>query len=622
MAGIAHNCSVLSDGSAKCWGSDGSGQLGDGSTAVSEPPVAVGIANVTSMAAGEYHTCAALTNGRVTCWGDNTYGQLGDGTHSSHLTPGTLVAGLSNVVAIASGFTHTCALDAGGVVRCWGTNGSGELGTGNTSPSSVPSTVAGLAGSIGALGISAGGHFNCGRRGNGTESCWGEGGDGQLGNGSIANSPNAVRVGSASFANVVGIAAGGSHSCALQATGAMSCWGSNSAGQIGTASSLPTHPTPAAVAGLSENVIQVAAGATHSCALLGDGTVRCWGKNSSGQLGDGDFLDFDKERRVIGLTDVVAVSSGTSHTCALLADHTVRCWGDNSRGELGDGSAESNSATPVTVLGLDNAVAVSAGHFYTCALSATGTVRCWGSNSFGQLGNGTKQDRSVPDTVTGVGDAIAIAAGGAQTCAVRAEGSALCWGSNRDRQLGTGDSADHLTPAPVIGSFVKLNGFVIGLKLANLIAVAPNRDPQVAYSCALLANGQPRCWGSNSEGQLGDGTMFDRQIPTIVNSFTANVDPSVSLRSNARIAIVTALLNCPVGGHAQIYLTLRQGPITGDGAAAVRCEGGLIEVPLTVPAHGPTGYQAGPATALVEVIVKDQGAIEEDQHWTRDVTIF
>src|SRR2546428_1718020 len=190
--------------------------------------------------------------------------------------------------------------------------------------------------------------------------------------------------------------------CALFGDGTAQCWGRNDDGQLGDGT-FTSSSTPLRVGGLT-GAAAVSGGFYHTCALLGDGTVQCWGRNAEGQLGDGSSIGTRAPTRVIGITGALAVSGGFQHTCALLSDGTVQCWGRNAEGQLGHGTTTS-SATPVRVGGVTGAVAVSAGILHTCALLANGTVKCWGAvgNGFGQLGNGATTGSSTPVTVTGTG---------------------------------------------------------------------------------------------------------------------------------------------------------------------------------------------------------------------------
>ena len=299
-------------------------------------------------------------------------------------------------------------------------------------------------------------------------------------------------------------------------------------------------------------------------------------------------------------------------------DRTVRCWGRGVDGQLGNGLATGSNA-PVTVTGISNAVAISAGFSHTCAVLVDGTMRCWGTDLSGELGNGVNvASRPLPDVVAGVSDAIGVSAGTHETCALRAESTASCWGTNDASQLAAADSNDHNTPTPVIANFVTVRGVTIPNKLAFLTQIQISDR----HACSLGASGQPACWGDNTFGAVGDGTNTTPRLrPTAVNSFTANVVPAATVSSNGRLADVTLLLNCPAGDDAQITLSLAQGQVDGEAHGAAQCAGAMVRVPITVPAQGPQGFQAGAATAQVEAVIRENGQIVQDQHWTRAVTL-
>ncbi len=296
------------------------------------------------------------------------------------------------------------------------------------------------------------------------------------------------------------VVAGIAHTCALPGDGTVRCWGANSRGQLGDNSTTDSD-VPRTVAGLS-GVTAITAGDTHTCALVGDRTARCWGNNDDGQLGNGGGVDRDVPVAVTDLSGATAISAGGAHTCALLDDGTARCWGRNSSGQLGHGGVF-GSDVPVTVTGLSDASTITAGGAHTCALVGVGTARCWGRNSSGQLGNGGGGDRNVPVTVTGLAGAKAISAGGAHTCAPLGDGTARCWGENSLGQLGNGTGDDSTVPVTVTG-------------LSRSIAVTAAD----AHTCAPLGGGSVRCWGSNELGQLGDGTQADSTIPVTVVELT------------------------------------------------------------------------------------------------------
>ncbi|MCZ6788352.1 MAG: chromosome condensation regulator RCC1 [Chloroflexi bacterium] len=254
----------------------------------------------------------------------------------------------------------------------------------------------------------------------------------------------------------------------------------------------------------------VSVGIEHTCALTTTGGLMCWGDNSEGQLGDGTTTDRVTPVNVAGLTNgVAAVSVGGAHTCALTTTGGLRCWGSNSEGELGDGTT-TNRIMPVNVAGLASGVAaVSAGSSHTCALTTTGGLRCWGINSEGQLGDGTTTDRITPVNVAGLTSGVAaVSAGFRHTCAQTTTGGLKCWGSNSAGQLGDGTTRDRNTPVNVAG----LTSGVAEVSVGG------------AHTCALTTAEGLRCWGVNDRGYLGDGTtFFQRREPVDVVGLTGGV---------------------------------------------------------------------------------------------------
>jgi alpha-tubulin suppressor-like RCC1 family protein len=342
------------------------------------------------VSAGAGHTCL-LRAGAATCWGLNFSGQLGDGTTTDRLSP-VAVSGLpSGVKEIAAGALHTCALLVSGGVECWGSNYSGQLGDGTTTERHSPVTVSGL--STGVRAITAGGEHTCALLDGGGIECWGDNREGELGDGTKTsrNSPVAV---SGLSSGVKAIAAGVDDTCAVLSTGAARCWGGNADGEIGDGTQV-SRATPVPVANLRSGVVAIAPGSDHTCALLNSGGVECWGDNLAGALGDGTEDDHYTPAPVLGLSSgVQAIASGGEYlgfTCAIVADGTVKCWGYNEEGELGDGTAAESRSKPVTVVApTGGARTIAAGAEHACALLASGDVSCWGQNHDGQLGNGTR----------------------------------------------------------------------------------------------------------------------------------------------------------------------------------------------------------------------------------------
>jgi alpha-tubulin suppressor-like RCC1 family protein len=444
-AGDSHTCAVTTAGGMKCWGSNLKGQLGDGTTADSSTPVNVaGLGGgVMAIAAGDNHTCALMNTGNLKCWGNNLSGQLGNADLAYANIPAMVMGLGGGTTAIAAGWLDTCALNNAGAVKCWGL-----LLSGNDSfnDSSTPVDVTSLG--IGVKAIAVGHSNTCALTNRSGVMCWGFGDEGQLGDGTTTNSATPVNVIGLGI-GVKAIAVGGEHTCALTNTDGVMCWGANFDGQLGNGTTNNNaNPTPISVTGLNGGVTAITAGFGHTCALMNTSAVMCWGNNDNGQLGDGTTTDSATPVNVIGLgIGVKAIAAGGEHTCALMNTDGVMCWG-----ELGLGTS-TDTFTPVSVTGLDSAVtAMAAGDNHTCVLMNTGGVKCWGYNAYGQLGDGTTTYSDVPVDVTGLSSgATAIAAGELHTCALMNTGSMKCWGANYYGELGNGKMSYVTTPVSVHG---------------------------------------------------------------------------------------------------------------------------------------------------------------------------
>ena len=364
-----------------------------------------------------------------------------------------MAAGLG-ITQLSTGDDHTCALTGAGGVDCWGWNGHGQLGDGTTTARSIPVSVSGL--SSGVAAISAGRYHTCALTTAGAVKCWGDNSHGQLGDGTTTPRSTPVAVSGLS-SGVAAISAGGYHTCALTTAGAVKCWGDNGYGQLGDGTTT-ARSAPASVSGLSSGVAAISAGGEHTCALTTAGAVKCWGAGSSGQLGDGTGTSRSTPVDVSGLSSgVAAISAGYYYTCAVTSTGGLKCWGYDNYGQLGDGTIASTPRfTPVSVSGLSSGVAaVSAGYYHACALTSTGGVKCWGFNAYGQLGDATTTDRPAPVNVNRMSSGMAaISAGGEHTCALSTAGVAFCWGANSSGQLGDGTTTPRSAPVDVIG----LNG--------------------------------------------------------------------------------------------------------------------------------------------------------------------
>lgn len=368
---------------------------------------------VSAVTGGDSHTCARLTDGTVWCWGANYFGQLGNGTTTPGTTPTVtpqkvLDIGPNNPAqSISAGEVHTCALSADRTVWCWGNGSSGQLGNGGIGSSSRPLKVSNL---TTATAVSAGGNHTCALLEDATVWCWGNNFRGALGNGSTTNSLIPVKVSNISTATAVisggSSINGGDHTCARLADGTVWCWGYNANGQLGNGTT-NNSLTPSKVSNITSATNALTAGRNHTCALVLIGQNQsplCWGWNLSGQIGNGfSTQDALIPSTVASIGTALSIAASGSHTCTVLGDGTMRCWGSNFSGELGNGSSTNQpTIRPQKVLEIESAKAATGGSGHTCALLDDGTLRCWGWNLYGQLGNGDTTDQLTPVRVTGL----------------------------------------------------------------------------------------------------------------------------------------------------------------------------------------------------------------------------
>jgi len=616
-AGQYHTCAILDDGSVSCWGRNTYGQLGDGTTTDRNTPTqtsSLGVGRTAvAITAGYYHTCAILDDGSVSCWGRNTYGSLGDGTNTHRNTP-TQTSSLGTgrtADAISAGEHHTCAILDDGSVTCWGRANSGQLGNGTTTDRNTPTQTSSLGTGRTAVAITAGGYHTCAILDNGSVSCWGHNYYGQLGDGTNTSQNTPSQTSSLGTGRTaVAITAGEYHTCAILDNGSVSCWGGNTYGQLGDGTTQlgggttydRNTPTQTSSLGVGRTAVAITVGGYHTCAILDDGSVSCWGYNSAGQLGDGTTTNRNTPTQTSSLgtgRTAVAITGGVFHTCAILDNGLVSCWGDNPFGNLGIGT-NTNRNTPTLTSSLGsgrtalintifhahtgqtsqtacsagtyqpstgqssctdasagyyvdttgsttqtacsavtynpntastsssacigasagyyvqnnsyyeidyNSHKISSGNSYSCVILDDGSVSCWGTNNQGQLGDGTQNNRSTPTQTSSLGvgrTAVAISAGYFHTCAILDDGSVSCWGTNNQGQLGDGTQNDRLTPTQTSSLGVGRTAVII--------------SAGYYHTCAILDDGSVSCWGRNYHGQLGDGTQNDRLTPTQTSS--------------------------------------------------------------------------------------------------------
>ncbi|MDB2623701.1 putative Ig domain-containing protein, partial [Candidatus Poseidoniales archaeon] len=428
-------------------------------------------------------------------------------------------------LSLVTGEWNTCALDNNGNVFCWGRNGNGQIGNGQT----------------GTAGCGSSGH-------------------------KCKDTPTATNdLGS----DVISLAFGHQHACGLLDTGAVKCWGRNNNGQLGTNSG--DKDTPQTVnLGSGRTATSIYAGGYFTCAILDDASVKCWGQNDQGQLGIGSTSNTNTPTTINTLgSGRTAVSLATAYNavCALLDDGSVKCWGDDNKGQLGNGGSNSDiTSPPASAINLGTgrtAKAITGGEFHFCAILDDDSIKCWGEGDDGKLGTGSTGIRNTPTSTSGSFAsgryAVAIDAGYDHTCAILDNGQLTCWGSDADGQLGNGATTG--TKSSLQSSTVSLG---TGRTAISLSAGGE-------HTCAQLDNGQLKCWGNRADGQVGDNGNFnnpsDRTSPSSVSN--NNHGGSTYLNTGVMPSSALAGATCAISPSLPTGLSLTAGTCTITGTPTV-----------------------------------------------------
>jgi alpha-tubulin suppressor-like RCC1 family protein len=556
--GYYHTCAIFDDDNLKCWGRNNYGQLGYDDTTTRGSTVgsmaALTYVNLGSgrkakdISVGLYHTCAYLDNDTLKCWGYNYYRQLG---YTDDLNRGSTGGSMASLAALnigsglkvrklSSGYYHTCIILDDDSSKCWGYNFSGQLGVdgiyeGFPESTFPPEIYAMTAVKFGAgrhpLDLTAGNNFNCSILDDYSVKCWGTNEYGQLGyEDTFLRGASALPMqdlapidfGGANL-DVVSMEPGDSHTCAIFSDSTVKCWGDNTYGQLGYDDLVSRGNMTGSMAslqtvnlGVGRTAKMLATGHFHTCALLDNDTVKCWGQNNAGQLGAGvtDTLG-DGVGEMAALAPVNLnqtakyIAAGLHRSCAILSDDTLKCWGRNGYGELGIDTTSNMGTTPaeMTLLPIVNVGAgrkvksVGLGNFHSCAILDDDTVKCWGSNTYGQLGyddtttRGTTVGSMAALQTVNLGSgrkAKKLAVGLYHTCAILDDDTLKCWGYGSFGILGYSDTANRGNTA----------GSMAALPTVNVGAgrYAKNISAGIYHTCAILDDDTAKCWGRNAPG--------------------------------------------------------------------------------------------------------------------------
>jgi alpha-tubulin suppressor-like RCC1 family protein len=547
-----HAVVLLADGTVRTFGQNAQGALGINNTVSRLTPVeSITLPARTlagSVGCGSSHTAVVLKDGTVRTFGRNQFGQLGVGDTTSRLMP-VQVSGLSTATAVACVSTHTIVLLTDGTVRAFGENTNGQLGVNDTTSRLTPVTVLNI---TSATAVACGVAHTAVLLGNNTVMTFGSGGNGRLGVGDTNQRNTPVQV--LSITSATAVACGGYHTVVLLADGTVRTFGNGAQGQLGINVAGGSRLTPVQVWGISSSAVAVAGGQSHTVVLLADGTVRTFGLNFRGELGDNTTTQRNVPVQVWGISSsAVAIAAGVPNsayfTAVILADGTVRTFGKNNNGQLGinESGASSSRLTPVQVFGISSsATVVACGAYHVAVILADGTVRTFGVNDQGQLGINNTTDRSTPVQVvaisatvsvtpaptaflTSAATSITLAASGGQiwtssatgparttaasisggiqhTAVVLKDGTVRTFGENTQGQLGVNDTTSRLTPVQVWGISSSATAVSCGYR----------------HTVVLLTDGTVRTFGWNNTGQLGVGDTTSRQTPVqVLNISTA-----------------------------------------------------------------------------------------------------
>jgi alpha-tubulin suppressor-like RCC1 family protein len=435
-----------------------------------------------------------------------------------------------------------------------------------------------------------------------TIQCWGSNDDGRLGDGTSVDRRTGLPVDASGLGDVTftRLVAGSTHSCALSTAGAAYCWGENMYGGLGDGTTTDRRtPVPAATGALAGvTIADIGVGYRFSCALTTAGAVYCWGNNTFGQLGNATTTTSSGPVAVhLGGVVATALSVGYRHSCVRSAAGTAYCWGDNVTGQIGDGTNTLRSApVAVTTSGALSGVTIAqivTGQNHTCALSTTGAAYCWGNNTQRQLGDGTNTTRWTPGPVDQFGALAGVtvadlAIGYRHTCARSTTGAAYCWGFNSQGQLGDGSTTNRSTPVAVTST-----GALAGVTIARL-------DGGSAHTCAVSTAGLPYCWGANAVGQLGDGTTVNRS--TAVAGIVAS-GPPTGVTVNTGDGQITVSWTAPAGLGTGTFIRYLASATAASAGTGSSCESTV----LTTTTCAITGLANGVAYDVRVVAVTSSG---------------
>ena len=500
--GSTTTCAITDTSALYCWGANGSGQIGDGSTSTRLTPTLITSGtSYTKVTTVGYNTCALTTGGALRCWGSGTNGLVGDGTSTQRLSPTTIDA-TETYANFSLQYENGCGVTVGGVVKCWGLNGNGQVGNNSTTTATAPTAISD---SDSYTDVFNGSLSVCAVTTTNALKCWGYNGAGQIGDGTLVDRKTPVLVDAGVSYTDAKIAGNSSNVmyniCARTLANGLKCWGSNNLGQVGDATNTGRLSPAGVDAGVSYAKVASANGA--SCGITTSGLLKCWGSNSRSQLGDGT----NTNRRSPGVVDAGnrfkdLVMAGST-VLAITTDGTLKGWGANEAGQLGIGTT-SDSRTPVVIDSANKYKQISYTQgSATCGITTTNILRCWGTNNNGQAGVGNTTNVLNPTTIDAGTNYKLVQASGS-TCAITEDDVLKCWGASASGQVGYGGGGNVTSPTIIDAG--------TAYKSVSLNA---------STTCGITTADVLKCWGYNAFGSVGNSSTTNALSPVVINSGTS-----------------------------------------------------------------------------------------------------